>query len=98
MSGRVRGVVGVENREDRTFFPVLRHNPSGDALAGHVRKALVHELGGVGASLAGEMTVQPLSRNPLELTEDVQLQRCSFRGAASAPRRGPATWSRGVAW
>ena len=67
-------VVGIEHRLDGPFFQVPSHNPPGDALAGGVREALVHELGGVRATLAHQMVLQPLARDPLELAEQVQLR------------------------
>ena len=41
---------------------------------GLISQLLVHELGGVGATLADQVVVQPAARDPLELAEQVQLR------------------------
>lgn len=52
---------------------MLTDDAAGDPLAGHIRERKVHQLGWIGLSLADEVVVQPLLRDPFELPEEVQL-------------------------
>ena len=53
---------------------MLLHDAPADAFAGHVREFLVQELCRVGVPLAYEVVVQPLARDPFELTEEVEFR------------------------
>lgn len=73
------GIERIEHRLDRPVLANLIADDAGhDAIAGRVGEAEVQELRGIRAALADKVGVQPLARDPFELSEQVQL-RLPFR-------------------
>ena len=68
------GIVGIEQRLDGPFAKELPGDAGGDAVAGHVGQLLIHELRGIGVTLADETGVEPLLGDALELAEQMQLR------------------------
>src|SRR5688572_18567606 len=66
-ASRAGRIVRVEQRLDRSRAFEGTGDAGGDAVAGHVRQFLVHELRGVRAALALEASVEPLLRDAFEL-------------------------------
>ena len=71
--GRAHRVVRVEHTLDRPFASERRGDRSGDAVTRDVRQVLVQEQRRVRPTSTHEMLVEPLPRDPLELTEQMQL-------------------------
>ena len=72
MEGGANGVVGVDQGNDGVFSLEGTGDGGGDLFAGRVRQLLVYQLGGIGAALADETGVEPLPRDPFELSEQVK--------------------------
>ncbi len=91
------GIVGIENRFDRAAAHFGAGDGGGDALAGHVGELLIHELGRIGAAFADEASIEPLLRDALELSEQMELG--FFAGVAPLGideplgRGGRAAWT-----
>ena len=68
------GIVGIEQRLDRTLAEKLPGDGRGDAVAGHVGQFLIHEQRRIGSAFAHEAGVEPLLGDALELTEEMELR------------------------
>ena len=74
VGGGTDGIVGIEHGFDRATADLRSRDGGRDALAGDIGQLLVHELGGVGATLADEAAIEPLSGDALELSEEIELR------------------------
>ncbi len=73
MGGGTGGIVRIEQGLDRALAFERPGDAGGDAVAGHVRQFLIHQLGGIRAALADEAGVEPLLGDALELAEQMEL-------------------------
>src|SRR3546814_33754 len=73
MERRPGGVVRIQHGLDGLGASERARDAGDDALTGHVGQRLVFELCRIGAALADQARIQPLSCDTLELTEQVQL-------------------------
>ena len=68
------GIVRIEQGLDGTLAYQRAGDAGSDAVAGHVRQFLIHELGGIGAAFADQAGVEPLLGDALELAEEMELR------------------------
>ena len=73
MPGGACRVVGIQHCLDGAGTHQRTGDAGGDALAGHVRQFLVHQLRRISAAFAHEAVVQPLLGDALKLAEQIEL-------------------------
>ena len=67
------GLYGSSSNLYGTFSEELPSDCSGDAIAGHIGKFLIHEKRRIRAAFAHKASVQPLLGDSLQLAEEVEL-------------------------